>query len=80
MNYNIQTIVESDRERVLNFLRKFFFRDEPLNQTIKLISDGENSTCIELEKYSLSAMNKDLSFMAVSDNGSIIGVILNGKK
>ncbi|XP_051155380.1 arylalkylamine N-acetyltransferase 1-like isoform X2 [Leptopilina boulardi] len=78
MDYHIQAVRKEDRERVLNFLRKFFFRDEPLNYTIKLIPEGENSTCYELEDYSLSAMNEDLSLMAVSSNGSIIGVILNG--
>lgn len=77
MGYRIQAVTKDDRERVLNFLRKFFFKDEPLNLYIKLIPD-EKSTCVELEEYSLLAMNEDLSFMAVSDNGSIIGVVLNG--
>ncbi|XP_033207599.1 dopamine N-acetyltransferase-like isoform X2 [Belonocnema kinseyi] len=78
MDYNIQTITQADREKVLNFLRKFFFRDEPLNHCIGLIPEGENSTCIELEDYSMSAMSEDFSFMAVTANGSVIGVILNG--
>ncbi|XP_043285492.1 arylalkylamine N-acetyltransferase 1-like isoform X1 [Venturia canescens] len=79
MDYNIQLTCKEDKPRVLKFLRRFFFRDEPLNHSIELIPEGEDSTCLELEEYSLSALMDNLSLMAVSSNGSIIGVQLNGK-
>lgn len=79
MDYNFHMITADDTDRVLKFLRRFFFRDEPLNKAIKLIPDGEDSTCIELEEYSMSSLVENLSLMAVSSSGAIIGVILNGK-
>ncbi|XP_014294929.1 arylalkylamine N-acetyltransferase 1 isoform X1 [Microplitis demolitor] len=78
MDYHIQIIGEESKAQVLAFLRRFFFRDEPLNYNIKLIPEGENSTCIPLEKYSMSSIDESLSLMAVSSNGNIVGVQLNG--
>lgn len=49
-SYTIVPITEKDVERVVNFLRKFFFRDEPLNVAVGLL-DEPNSTCRELEEY-----------------------------
>lgn len=80
MDYHIQLICKEDKPKVLKFLRRFFFRDEPLNHSIELIPEGEDSTCVELEEYSLSALMDNLSLMAVSSSGAIIGVQLNGKK
>lgn len=80
MDYHLRVIRDEDKEKVVKFLRRFFFRDEPLNQAIKLIPEGEDSTCIELEEYSLSSIDDHLSLMAVSSTGAIIGVLLNGKK
>lgn len=80
MDYHIEVITRDDKHRVLKFLRRFFFRDEPLNQNIGLIPEGEDSTCLELEDYcSKSSLENNLSFMAVSSTGSIVGVLLNGK-
>ncbi|KAL2720438.1 arylalkylamine N-acetyltransferase 1-like isoform X1 [Vespula squamosa] len=80
MDYHIEIITRDDKHRVLKFLRRFFFRDEPLNQNIALIPEGEDSTCLELEDYcSKSSLENNLSFMAVSSTGAIIGVLLNGK-
>ncbi|XP_046824196.1 arylalkylamine N-acetyltransferase 1-like isoform X1 [Vespa crabro] len=80
MDYHIEIITRDDKHRVLKFLRRFFFRDEPLNQNIALIPEGENSTCLELEDYcSKSSLENNLSLMAVSSTGAIIGVLLNGK-
>lgn len=79
MDYHIQFIAREDKPKVLKFLRRFFFRDEPLNHSIELIPEGEDSTCIELEEYSMAALADNLSLMAVSSNGSIIGVQLNGE-
>lgn len=80
MDYNIQIITKDDKLRILKFLRRFFFRDEPLNYAIQLIPESEDSTCLELEEYcSMSSLENNLSLMAVSTSGAIVGVILNGK-
>ncbi|XP_018402170.1 PREDICTED: dopamine N-acetyltransferase-like isoform X2 [Cyphomyrmex costatus] len=80
MDYHIEIITKNDKLRVLKFLRRFFFRDEPLNQNIQLIPEGEDSTCTELEEYcSNASFENNLSLMAVSASGTIVGVLLNGK-
>lgn len=80
MDYHIEIINKDDKLKVLKFLRRFFFRDEPLNQSIQLIPEGEDSTCMELEDYcSHSSLENNLSLMAVSASGTIVGVQLNGK-
>ncbi|XP_012274307.1 dopamine N-acetyltransferase isoform X2 [Orussus abietinus] len=79
MDYHIQVITPDDAPRVLKFLKRFFFRDEPLNYSIELIPPGENSTCVELEEYSISSIEENLSLMAVSTSGAVIGVCLNGR-
>ncbi|XP_032677783.1 dopamine N-acetyltransferase-like isoform X2 [Odontomachus brunneus] len=80
MDYHIEIINKDDKLKVLKFLRRFFFRDEPLNQCIQLIPEGEDSTCIELEDYcSTASLENGFSLMAVSASGAIVGVMLNGK-
>lgn len=74
--YNIRTIGKEDTEKVLAFLRTFFFRDEPLNVDIKLLEDEQ--TCPDLEEFSLKAIKDNVSLMAITDSGKIIGVSLNG--
>jgi len=79
MDYHIEIINKDVKLKVLKFLRRFFFRDEPLNQNLQLIPEGENSTCTELEDYcSHASFENNLSLMAVSASGAIVGVILNG--
>ncbi|XP_066592927.1 arylalkylamine N-acetyltransferase 1-like isoform X2 [Prorops nasuta] len=80
MDFHIQVIKKSDKFKVLKFLRRFFFRDEPINQSIQLIPEGEDSTCQELEEYcTTDCLENNLSLMAVSTCGNIVGVSLNGK-
>ncbi|KAH0944768.1 hypothetical protein HN011_009652 [Eciton burchellii] len=80
MDYHMEIIDKDDKLRVLKFLRRFFFRDEPLNQCIQLIPEGEDSTCEELEDYcSNASFENNLSLMAISASGTIVGVSLNGK-
>lgn len=80
MDYHFEILNKNDINRVLQFLRKFFFRDEPLNKCVELIPEGEDSTCVELEKYCMeSSFENNLSLMAVSAKGDIIGVVLTGK-
>jgi arylalkylamine N-acetyltransferase len=68
-------VKDSDREELLQFLRTFFIRDEPINDSIGLL-DGR-ATCSELEDYSLKELDNGINLKAVS-NGKIIGVCLNG--
>ncbi|XP_015112260.1 dopamine N-acetyltransferase isoform X2 [Diachasma alloeum] len=78
MDYHIRTVTADAKPKVLAFLRRFFFRDEPLNHSIGLIPEGENSTCVELEEYSMSSLDQNLSLMAVASSGAIVGVQING--
>ncbi|KRT84410.1 hypothetical protein AMK59_2792, partial [Oryctes borbonicus] len=74
--FSIEKIKPRDTEKVLEFLRNFFFRDEPLNVNIKLL-EGEQ-TCPDLEEFSLKAIKDNVSLMAITESGKIIGVSLNG--
>uniref|UniRef100_A0A1Y1KBC8 aralkylamine N-acetyltransferase n=1 Tax=Photinus pyralis TaxID=7054 RepID=A0A1Y1KBC8_PHOPY len=65
--YEIKTITNADSDALLGHLRKFFFKDEPLNVAVQLI-EYENSTCPELERYSLKR---------VCLNGTITSTISN---
>ncbi|XP_017786621.1 PREDICTED: dopamine N-acetyltransferase-like isoform X2 [Nicrophorus vespilloides] len=75
--YDIQIITKPDVEKVIGFLRKFFFRDEPLNVNVKLL-EGDDATCLELEEFSVKSIKDGLSLMAVSESGKVVGVCLNG--
>uniref|UniRef100_A0A1B6EAE7 aralkylamine N-acetyltransferase n=1 Tax=Clastoptera arizonana TaxID=38151 RepID=A0A1B6EAE7_9HEMI len=77
LEYSIVPITNRDADRVVDFLRRFFFRDEPLNVAIDLIEDA-NSRCVELEEYCLTSVDEGVSIMAVSETGKILGVCLNG--
>lgn len=48
-SYSIVPINTDDKETVADFLRKFFFRDEPLNVAIRLLEETESAT--KLENY-----------------------------
>ena len=74
--YEIKIITKENEVQVLEFLRRFFFRDEPLNVNVKLL-DGV-PTCPDLEEYSLKAIKDNVSVMAITNSGKIIGVSLNG--
>lgn len=50
VEYSIVPIKVEDTEEVIEFLRKFFFRDEPLSSFIKLL-EGPDDRCLELEQY-----------------------------
>lgn len=75
--YEVQVITQKDSEPLLAHLRKFFFKDEPLNVAVKLI-EFDDSTCVELEDYSLKSINEGTSVMAITPSGKIVGVCLNG--
>ncbi|XP_077287423.1 arylalkylamine N-acetyltransferase 1-like isoform X2 [Arctopsyche grandis] len=70
-------ILPSDAEKVLVFLRKRFFRDEPLNMAIQLLED-ENDTCKELEEYCMKSIDEGVSTMIVDQDDNLVAVGLNG--
>ncbi|XKL64949.1 hypothetical protein PGB90_005035 [Kerria lacca] len=74
--YTIIPITNDVKDRVVNFLRKFFFRDEPLNMAVGLL-DEPNANCTELEEYCLACIPNGMSIMAVSPSGYILGMCLN---
>ncbi|KAJ8719729.1 hypothetical protein PYW08_011904 [Mythimna loreyi] len=74
--YHIRTITSKDKERTLDFLRRFFFRDEPLNVAVNLL-ETPTSRCLELEEYASSSLDQGVSLAAVDDNGEFVGIVLN---
>ncbi|XP_030766405.1 dopamine N-acetyltransferase-like isoform X1 [Sitophilus oryzae] len=74
--YDIQLATSADKEDILIFLREFFFKDEPLNNYLGLISE-DRPRCIDLEEYCTKELDNGLNLKAVH-NGKIIGLSLNG--
>jgi hypothetical protein len=50
-DYKIVHVTPKDTEKVLEHLRRFFFREEPLNIYIKLLGENGDEDCYELEEY-----------------------------
>lgn len=75
--YTIRTLTPDDKEQMLKFLRKFFFRDEPMNLAVNLL-ETPDSQCLQLEEYAASTLEDGASLAAVDENGDYIGVIVNG--
>ncbi|XP_013104210.1 arylalkylamine N-acetyltransferase 1 isoform X2 [Stomoxys calcitrans] len=69
--YTVELVTHADAEAVLEMLKTFFFKDEPLNTYLEL---GE---CKDLEEYSVKCIKDGCSFKAVTKTGEIIGVFLN---
>ncbi|XP_073815363.1 arylalkylamine N-acetyltransferase 1-like isoform X1 [Musca autumnalis] len=70
-SYTVELVTQDDAEALLEMLKRFFFKDEPLNNSLNL---GE---CKELEEYCLKCIKDGCSFKAVAKDGEIIGVFLN---
>lgn len=75
IDIEVRVATESDKDRIVDFLRRFFFRDEPLNKYLQLFSD-ENSRCPDLEKFASKEIT-DPSVIAELD-GKLVGICLNG--
>lgn len=76
IDFEIKVATKDDHQKVLDFLRTFFFRDEPLNDYLGLLTD-ENPICPDLEKYATKDIDNGINLIALY-NGKIIGVCLNG--
>ena len=47
--YEIRRTTSKDYDSILEFMRKNFFKDEPLNIAVRLLEDTD--TCPELEQF-----------------------------
>ncbi|KAL4715760.1 hypothetical protein ACJJTC_006339 [Scirpophaga incertulas] len=75
--YTIRKLTVDDKQKAIDFLSRFFFRDEPMNSAVNLLETPE-SRCYELEEYSASSIDQGLSVVAVDDNGNFVGLVING--
>lgn len=64
-----------DKPKIVEFLRRFFYHDEPLNTAIGLKA---GVVCPALEDFSMSTLDEGLSVGAVAPDGSLVGVCING--
>lgn len=53
-SYSIVPITANDKQTVAAFLRKFFFRDEPLNVAIGLLEETDSAK--KLENYCIGCL------------------------
>ncbi|XP_060848906.1 arylalkylamine N-acetyltransferase 1-like [Rhopalosiphum padi] len=65
----------NDRQKVIEFIKKFFFQQEPLIRCIQLFKDVESVE--KLQNHLFKTLDNGLTFKAVSSNGDLIGVITN---
>ncbi|XP_065092277.1 arylalkylamine N-acetyltransferase 1 isoform X2 [Ochlerotatus camptorhynchus] len=75
-NIRIETITSKYYDDVIEHLRQTFFADEPLNKAVHLTRPGQGHPLLEL--HSLSTLRDNVSIMAISGEGEIAGVALNG--
>ncbi|CAH1713345.1 unnamed protein product [Aphis gossypii] len=77
--FKVVPIIKNDEITVIEFLQKFFDRDEPLNAALNLRKkeDKESKEDVAIRKYIIGLINNGLAFKAVSPNGDLIGVVLN---
>lgn len=74
VNFNIRVVTEEDKCRILEFFRKFFFKDEPLNKYLGLITE-EKPVNEEVENFDCSDIGG--SSLVAELNGQLIGVCIN---
>ncbi|XP_073946326.1 arylalkylamine N-acetyltransferase 1-like isoform X2 [Choristoneura fumiferana] len=75
--YTLRKLSASDKEITLAFLRRFFFRDEPMNRAVELL-ETPDARCPELEDYASSSLSDGVSIAAFDDLGEMVGVVING--
>ena len=72
--FEIVIATNKDHEKIVEFLRCSFYKYEPLN-VVNGTTEGPESDAI----YSLSFLSEGKSLLALSNNGEILGVCLNGE-
>ncbi|RVE51340.1 hypothetical protein evm_004020 [Chilo suppressalis] len=75
--YTVQKLSINDMQKALDFLGRFFFRDEPMNKAVNLLETAE-SRCEELEEYSASTVDQGFSVAAMDETGKMVGLVING--
>ncbi|KAL0266722.1 UNVERIFIED_CONTAM: hypothetical protein PYX00_009190 [Menopon gallinae] len=76
-SYSLRVIASEDIPEVIDFLSRFFFRDEPLN--IETGMDLDYSIrCPEMEAYCTNSIPEGNSVMAYSNTNEVVGVCLSG--
>jgi len=73
--FRVAVVRVEDSDRVIDFLRRSFFVDEPLNAALRLL-ETSGDRCIPLEEFAAADIHQGLSVMAVNDDGKILGVLL----
>jgi len=74
--FEIKTITEEHKDEVLEFLRKYFYVDEPLNRYLNQTSN-EPLNVNDRGYTSADSIKAGLSIMAVTPSNQIIGVTIN---
>uniref|UniRef100_A0A6P7FKK1 aralkylamine N-acetyltransferase n=1 Tax=Diabrotica virgifera virgifera TaxID=50390 RepID=A0A6P7FKK1_DIAVI len=72
---NIRLVRPDEQEAVRDHLRKFFYRQEPCNESVQIITE-ERPICHDLESFTLQFFNNGLNLVA-EYNEKIVGVCLN---
>uniref|UniRef100_A0A6P7HDJ9 Dopamine N-acetyltransferase-like n=1 Tax=Diabrotica virgifera virgifera TaxID=50390 RepID=A0A6P7HDJ9_DIAVI len=70
-SYKIRDATKADRDAIVEFLRISFFRDEPLNAFLELVTE-ENPTCETLEEFTVGHIPNGINLVAVH-NDQIVG-------
>ena len=65
-DYKIVPVTPKDTEKVLDHLRRFFFRDEPLNIDVKLLGENGDEDCHELEQYCSQSIPEGIRILSQS--------------
>lgn len=73
--FRIEVMRVEDSDRVVDFLRRNFFVDEPMNASLRLL-EKPGDRCLPLEEFAAADIHQGLSVMAVDDDGKILGVLL----
>ncbi|XP_049943571.1 arylalkylamine N-acetyltransferase 1-like isoform X1 [Schistocerca serialis cubense] len=75
--YAIRQLTARDSPQLVDFLRRFFLRDEPLNAAMGIMANGRQSWP-EQERFLLEPLSQDVSLQAVDTmSGKIMGVFIN---
>ncbi|XP_050433455.1 arylalkylamine N-acetyltransferase 1-like isoform X1 [Adelges cooleyi] len=76
--FSIEAITNKDRQAVIEFLDKYFHRDEPLCNALELLDDIRAKA--KSDAINNSLLDNGLACKAVSSDGHLIGVIANSVK
>jgi len=74
-SYDIVATTSEDRPIVMEFIKNYFFRHEPLVVCLDLFEEIESLE--RLQNYAFKTLNNGLTLKAVSSNGDLMGVILS---